>query len=67
MQCKCGGNIIKFNNYKPKRGNPFAQCDKCLILYTWKEYRILQTDKVIEVVEKEGGNLKRPHGNKQNL
>jgi hypothetical protein len=52
MRCKCTGNIIKFNNYKPKRGDPFAQCDKCLMLYTWKEYRALQADKIVEAFGK---------------
>ena len=52
MRCKCSGNIIKFNSYKPKRGDPFAQCDKCLMLYTWKEYRALQADKIVEAFGK---------------
>ena len=56
MQCKCGGNIIKFNNYKPQRGDPFAQCDKCLMLYSWKEYRALQADKLIEIIGERGDN-----------
>lgn len=55
MKCKCDGDIIKFNSYKPKRGDPFAQCDKCLRFYSWKEYRALQADKLIEMVGKEGG------------
>jgi len=37
---------------KSKRGDPFAQCDKCLMLYSWKEYRALQADKLIEAFGK---------------
>lgn len=50
MVCACGGNIkIVGSSSQPF----YAECDKCHQSYTWKEYRELQADKLIEMVRKE--------------
>jgi len=48
MRCKCGGNIIKYPNRDPHYG----ECLRCKKTYTWKEYRSLQADKLIEAFGK---------------
>ncbi len=51
MKCECGGVIRKGNpDYYPEYA---YQCDRCRNSYTWKEYRALQADKIIELVRKE--------------
>ena len=57
MLCDCRGGLIKFNRYRPNRGDPFAQCDKCFKIYTWKEYRALQADKIIKLVKEQESNI----------
>lgn len=53
MICTCGGKIERL--YSPKQpvfrcfdDTYYAKCNKCLELYTWKEYQELQVDRLIQ-------------------
>lgn len=49
MLCPCGGHIevIFTENLS------YAKCEQCERPYTWKEYRALQAEKIVEMVIKE--------------
>ncbi len=49
MICQCEGNIkIVGSSDQPF----YAECDKCHQVYTWKEYRKLQAERLIEAAKK---------------
>ncbi len=52
MKCTCGGELKRI--VIPLSGVfDYAYCDKCKKTLTWKEYRSLQADKLIEMIRKE--------------
>ena len=52
MTCPCGGELKRI--VIPLSGLfDYAYCDKCKKTFTWKEYRALQADKIIELVKEQ--------------